>query len=51
MRAPADALGGNRPATACDVPGRRVKAVFRVREDKIVLLRQLAGEPTPLEPV
>jgi hypothetical protein len=43
-------LLGNRGASACDVPGGRVTAVFRVREGQIVLFRQLADETVPLEP-
>ncbi|MGH3004663.1 MAG: hypothetical protein ACRDOS_01930 [Gaiellaceae bacterium] len=44
-------LLGNRGASACDVSGGRVTAVFRVREGKIVLFRQLADETVPLEPI
>lgn len=44
-------LLGNRRTSPCDAPGGHVTAVFRVREGKIVLFRQLAGEPAPLDPV
>ena len=44
-------LLGDRPTSACDAPGGRVAAVFRVREGKIVLFRQLPGETAPLDPV
>jgi limonene-1,2-epoxide hydrolase len=44
-------LLGNRRTSACDAPGGRVTAVFRVREGKIVLFRQLPDETVPLEPV
>lgn len=44
-------LLGDRPASACDAPGGRVAAVFRVRDGKIVLFRQLPNESVPPEPV
>ncbi|MGH3031066.1 MAG: hypothetical protein ACRDNE_09940 [Gaiellaceae bacterium] len=44
-------LLGDRHTSACDAPGGRVAAVFRVREGKIVLFRQLPDETAPLEPV
>jgi hypothetical protein len=44
-------LLGDRPTSACDAPGGRVAAVFRVRAGKIVLFRQLPGETAPSEPV
>jgi limonene-1,2-epoxide hydrolase len=44
-------LLGNRRTSACDAPGGRVAAVFRVHEGKIVLFRQLPDETAPLEPV
>ena len=44
-------LLGDRPTSACDAPGGRVAAVFRVRDGKIVLFRQLPNESVPPEPV
>ena len=44
-------LLGDRPTSACDAPGGRVAAVFRVRDGKIVLFRQPPNESVPPEPV
>lgn len=38
---------GDRLTSACDGPGQRATAVFRVRDGKIVLWHQLGGELRP----
>ena len=38
---------GERPLHRCDGPGERVRALFRVRDGKIVFWHQLAGLPRP----
>src|SRR5919204_5769979 len=43
-------LLGDRPASACDGPGHRATAIFRIRGGKIVLWHQVpepASPPTP----
>lgn len=42
---------GNRGTSACDAPGGRVTATFRVRDGKIVLFRQLPAGTVPPEVV
>jgi hypothetical protein len=44
-------LLGDRGTSPCDAPGGRVAAVFRVRDGKIVLFRQLPDGTAPFEPV
>jgi hypothetical protein len=41
----------DRQTSACDVPGGRVSALFRVRDGKIVLFRQLPAATPPSETV
>ena len=44
-------LLGNRPTSACDGPGHRATAVFRIRGGKIVLWHQVPNaEPPPPPP-
>jgi limonene-1,2-epoxide hydrolase len=45
--ATAEFVLGDRRASACDGPGRRAKAEFRIRGGKIVLWRQLATTQAP----
>jgi limonene-1,2-epoxide hydrolase len=40
-------LLGNRPTSACDGPGHRATAVFRIRGGKIVLWHQVPAAPPP----
>jgi hypothetical protein len=42
---------GDRPGSRCDGPGATVRALFLVRDGKIVLLHQLAGPAAPGQPV
>jgi limonene-1,2-epoxide hydrolase len=43
-------LLGNRATSACDGPGHRATAVFRIRGGKIVLWHQVPSAPTPPSP-
>ena len=43
-------LLGNRPTSACDGPGRRATAIFRVRGGKIVLWHQVPNAATAPPP-
>ena len=43
-------LLGNRPRSACDGPGHRATAVFRIRGGKIVLWHQVPSAATPPPP-
>jgi hypothetical protein len=43
-------LLGNRPTSACDGPGHRATAVFRIRGGKIVLWHQVPNAATPPAP-
>ena len=38
---------GDREESACDGPGQKVRALFRVKDGKIVLFHQLAGLGEP----
>lgn len=40
-------LLGDRPKSACDGPGQRAKALFEVRNGKIVVWHQLPTAPAP----
>lgn len=44
-------LLSDRSTSACDAPGATVRAAFTVQKGKIVLFRQLGGQPAPAEPV
>ena len=37
----------DRKTSRCDAPGGRVKALFRARDGKIILFRQLPGDTAP----
>jgi hypothetical protein len=43
-------LLGDRPTSACDGPGHRATAVFRIRGGKIVLWHQVPGPVSPPPP-
>ena len=43
-------LLGDRPTSACDGPGNRATAVFRIRGGKIVLWHQVPNETPPPPP-
>jgi limonene-1,2-epoxide hydrolase len=42
---------GDRATSRCDGPGARVAALFRVRDGKIVLFRQLPNDAVPSDQV